>query len=175
MRRTAVAGLAFALVVTLATPGCQGPPGPPGPAGPAGPPGSGAAVLLLTASANVSNALETRYGMFERENQPETREDSVLYALPRAGTLRNLFIAPVAALENAAAVTTITLRVNQVDTPLTLTHTQADGTAVLSDTTTTVAVNAGDRVSFRFQETAGVDPITTTGVFAIYNVTLELH
>jgi hypothetical protein len=173
MSRNALASLAFAAAVAM--PGCQGPAGPPGPPGPAGPPGSGAAVLLLTASANVSDASETRYGMFERENQPETREDSVLYALPRAGTLHNLFIAPTAALESAGAVVTITLRVNQTDTALTLTHTQADGTAVLSDTATTVAVNAGDRVSIRFQETAGIDPISTPGVFAIYNVTLELH
>jgi len=169
-----VAAVTIAGLLTL--PGCQGPPGPPGPAGPPGPPGSGgSAVLLLTGSANVSDASLTRYAMFERENQPENRESSVLYALPRAGTLRNLFIVPGAALENPAAVVEITIRVNQVDTALSLTHTQADGGTNLSDTTTTVAVNQGDRVSIRFRETAGADPVTTAGVFANYNVTFELH
>ncbi|MDH3405145.1 MAG: hypothetical protein OEP45_16110, partial [Acidobacteriota bacterium] len=116
----------LALAASLVLPGCQGPPGPPGPAGPAGPPGSGGQpVLLLTGSANVSDASLTRYGMFERENQPETREDSVLHALPRGGTLTNFFVAPSAALDNPGAVVEITIRVNQVDTALSLTHTQA--------------------------------------------------
>lgn len=155
------------IVVVLTLPGCQGPAGPPG--------SDGSSVLLLTASANVSDASSTRYAMFERENQPEPREASVLYALPRAGTLRNLFIVPLSVLESPGVVVEVTIRINQIDTALSLTHTQADGSANLSDTTTTVPVNQGDRISIRFQETAGIDPITTPGVFANYTVTLELH
>ncbi len=171
--KRAIALVTVLIAGALGLPACQGPAGPPGPQGPAG--SGGSAVLLLTGSANVSDASLTRYAMFERENQPEPREYSVLYALPRAGTLRNLFIAPGAMLENPGAVVQVTIRINQVDTALSLTHTQADGTANLSDTTTTVAVNQGDRISIRFQETAGIDPIVTAGVFAHYNVTLELH
>ncbi len=132
-------------------------------------------MLLLSGTANISDASLVRYGMLARENQPETREDSVLYALPRAGTLRNLFVAPSMALESAGASVTVTIRTNQADTALALTHTQADGAANLSDTATTVPVAAGDRISIRFQETAGVDPVTTPGMFVHYNVTLELH
>jgi hypothetical protein len=175
MKRLAI--LSFLAILAVPTlPGCQGPPGPQGVPGPPGPPGSGgAAVLLLTGTASISDASLTRYGMFARENQPEDREDSVLFALPRAGTLRNLVIAPSATLENPGAVVEITIRINQVDTALSLTHTQADGHTNLSDTSTTVAINQGDRISIRFRETAGVDPVVTPGLFAHYNVTLELQ
>ncbi len=172
-RRNRVAACAAAVVTALALAGCRGPAAPPGPPGPPGS-GGGTTVLLLTGSANVSDAGLTRYAMFERENQPETRESSVLYALPRSGTLRNLFVAPSTTLENPAAVVRVTVRVNQVDTALSLAHTQAEGDANLSDTTTAVPVNAGDRISIEFAETAGQDPVTSAGLFAHYNVTLEL-
>lgn len=58
---------------------------------------------------------------------------------------------------------------------LPLTHTRANGVANLSDTTTTVAVNAGDRISIRFRETSETDPLVSPGTSAHYNVSLELH
>jgi hypothetical protein len=173
--RSIRAPVTLAILGALTGAGCQGPPGPQGPVGPPGPPGGAAGVLLLSGSANVSDASLTRYAMLARENQPDGREDTVLYALPRGGTLQNLFVVPATTLEAAGAVIQITIRVNQVDTALSVTHTQALGDADLSDTTTVVPVNQGDRVSIRFQETAGVDPIVTPGLFANYNVTLELH
>ena len=179
MERKGRFGSAPSLLLTslLALVACKGPAGPPGPPGPAGPPGpgGGAAVLLLTGTAAVADASLTRYGMLTRENQQDFKEPTVLFALPRGGTLKNMYVSPTSAIETAGATVEITVRINQADTALSLTHTQADGTAVLSDTTTTVAVNAGDRISMRFRETAGLDPIVSAGTQANYNVTLELH
>jgi hypothetical protein len=78
-------------------------------------------------------------------------------------------------LEDPAAVVEVTVRVNQVDTALSITHTQADGGGNRIDTATVVPVSAGDRVSVRFEETAGADPVSTPDLFAHYNVTFELH
>jgi hypothetical protein len=111
--------------------------------------------------------------MFERENQFD--ETGVPHALTRGGTLKNLFVAPSSTPENANSVIQVTVRINLVDTALSVTHTQAQGSGNLSNTVTEVPVNQGDRISIRFEETAGFDPIVTPGLRANYNVTLELQ
>ena len=173
-RRIASLVLSGAVLILAACKGPAGPPGPPGPAGPPGP-GGGASVLLLSATASVADASMTRFAMLARENQQDFKEHTVLFPLPRAGTLKNMWVTPSVAIETPGATVEITVRINQADTPLSVSHTQAGGSANLSDTTTTVAVNAGDWISIRFEETAGLDPIVTPGTLSVYNVTLELH
>jgi hypothetical protein len=67
--------------------------------------------------------------------------------MPRAGTLRNLRAKADAAVGGGATVT-VAVRVNGVSSALSLTLANADGTAVKSDTTDSVAVAIGDLVTF---------------------------
>ena len=51
---------------------------------------------------------------------------------------------------------TVTVRVNGVDTDLSVTHTDADGASAIGNTIDTVSVNQGDLISVRFSESGGV-------------------
>jgi hypothetical protein len=77
--------------------------------------------------------------------------------VPRGGTLANFFVRPTGTTAAGSQVT-VTLRVNGADTPLLLTFTSADGARFKSDTRNTVALAAGDAVSMKYSESAGVEP-----------------
>jgi hypothetical protein len=83
-------------------------------------------------------------------DQPRNRA-----AVPRAGTLRNLFLAPN--LQPAAgALVRACLNVNNVDTSLCVDYTSADGTSPKGNTIAGVAVNQGDVISVHAMELNGV-------------------
>ena len=77
-------------------------------------------------------------------------------AAPRSGTLANLFVLPHL-IPNPGSIVTVTVRVNGVDTDLSVTHTDADGTSAIGNTIDTVSVNQGETISVKFTESGGVN------------------
>ena len=74
---------------------------------------------------------------------------------PRSGTLANLFVIPDIVPATGSNVS-ITLRINGVDTALSVTQTEADGTGVKSNTIDIVNINNGDLRALVFTENAGI-------------------
>lgn len=120
-----------------------GEPGPMGPPGPAGPAGAGA--VLFWGVDNVGAAASTRFLPPGRANGIATTTDVYQEAMPRAGTLRNLFARHNSA-GGAGPAVTYTVRVNGVATAIAVAlATGAVGQA--GNLVNTVAVAQGDRVS----------------------------
>lgn len=84
-------------------------------------------------------------------------ESAVSFPVPRAGTIRNLYVRTGGTAKVNTPTTIITVRLNGVDTALTLTMTQTV-TTTTSDTTHSFAVVAGDLITVSFVTTgaAGV-------------------
>jgi hypothetical protein len=76
-------------------------------------------------------------------------------AVPVAGILQNLFLAPNLQ-PTAGSVIEACLRVNGVDTSVCVTYTSTDWPGSKGNTTDSVAVSAGDTMSVHFTETAGI-------------------
>lgn len=132
-------------------------------AGP-GLPASGGGFLHARSNFAASGANTTQFAMFVEEGT----ESFVQVPVPRAGTLANLLVRPHAAPAGGAIVS-VTVRVNNVDTLLSATHTSADGTNTKSNTAAAVSVKQGDLVAVRFTESGGVIPA------AVYRATFELR
>jgi hypothetical protein len=97
----------------------------------------------------------------------EGTESFVQVNVPRSGELTNLFVHPTLSPAGGAIVS-VTVRVNGLDTLLTVTHSSSDGTNTVSNTANTVTVNQGDLVAVKFTESGGVVP----GV--VYRASFEL-
>ncbi len=82
-------------------------------------------------------------------------EANCTIAVPRNGTLTNLFVLPNIVPPNGASVT-VTLRVNKEDTALSVTHLEADGHTVKSNTIDSVNINQGDLMTFSFTDNSAV-------------------
>lgn len=96
--------------------------------------------------------------MYSLESVLDTIEVSVQVALPRAGTLKSLFVIPSAS-PTAGAVMIHTVRVNGADTALTVTHTaDTHGSSGVSNTSDSIAVSAGDKIAVKIRETSGTGP-----------------
>jgi hypothetical protein len=125
------------------------------------PSGGGA---LLHARGNFSlSANVTTFAMFVEEGT----ETFVRVAVPRAGTLANLFVHPTGS-PTSGAVVAVTVRINGADTLLAVSHASSDGTNTVSNTVDTVTVNQGDFIAVKFTESGGVVP----GV--VYRASFEL-
>lgn len=129
--------------------GPTGPTGATGATGPTGPQGSSSGAVLMWAAASNGNGTTVAY-------LPALPYDAGLSAstggqiastlvMPRAGTLRNLFVATLSA--SVGLSTTFTVQVNGVDTAITCT--MASSTTSASDTTHSVSVSAGDQVRLK--------------------------
>ena len=76
-----------------------------------------------------------------------TTENAAVVIIPYAGTLKNFYVRMGASAASSGSIV-MTVRKNGVDTALTLTFVQADGANITkSDTTNSVAVSAGDRIT----------------------------
>lgn len=84
---------------------------------------------------------------------------SCLAVVPRDGTLSNLLVAPTQA-PNAGVITKVSVNVNGVDTALSITHTDADGASIKTNTVDLVSVSQGDQMTVSFTETGGVQSPT---------------
>lgn len=132
-----------------------------GPTGAAG--GGGGDTTSLTC-----NLLGTQVGMGnsvyvfgEGTGAPGTTPDRCLFIVPADGTLDNLYLKTQTAI-TAGATIVAGIRVNGVNNgTLTITRTNADGTAVQSNTVNTISVSAGDYIQFYLSETGGT---TNSGV-----------
>jgi hypothetical protein len=69
--------------------------------------------------------------------------------------------------DNADQLSTVTLRVNGVDTALTVSISASGGARVVSDTTHSVAVSAGDKISWKNVST------TTSGTCSANSITAK--
>jgi hypothetical protein len=125
---------------------------------------NGSGFLHARSNFAASGAKTTQFAMFVEEGT----ESFVQVPVPRAGTLANLHVRPHAAPAGGAIVG-VTVRVNNADTTLNVTHTSADGTSTKSNTAAAVTVNRGDLVAVRFTESGGVVPA------AVYRATFELR
>jgi hypothetical protein len=133
--------------------GPPGPPGPVGPPGPIGPPGpQGESIgLLFWGNDTVAAAADTRYLSPGRDGTAPL-VDFAQMPLPRAGTLRRLFVRHNAAGGNGNAVV-YTVLVNGIATALTVTL-ATGAVGQVSDLINAVAGAQGDRVSLRASKAA---------------------
>jgi hypothetical protein len=107
---------------------------------------NGAASLLSWASLNYGNSTSARYLHSDYQSAAADASEIVSQnVVVGAGTLRNMFVGGDVAL--GAASVTYTLRINGVDTVLTVTL--APGSQLGSDTTHSVGAVAGDAVSVK--------------------------
>lgn len=84
-----------------------------------------------------------------------TSEDRQTIAAPRNGTIANLFIRPNQA-PSAGAMVTAAIRINGVDTAVTVTHdTSVNGANAVGDTANTVAISQGDNLVVHLTESTG--------------------
>ena len=108
------------------------------------------------------NASETRYVLYGGSAVAEPYE---CFVCPARGVIKNLYTCAPASAHPINTVVDITVRVNSVDTALTLQYTDSDGTSVKNNTSTSVAVNQKDMISLQFKETGGGDPAWMTASF----------
>jgi hypothetical protein len=95
-------------------------------------------------------------------------EGSVSFPVPRAGTIRNLYVRTGTTAKVTTPTTVITIRKNAVDTAVTVTMTQTTSTTT-SDTTHSFTVVAGDLITLSFL-TTGAAGVSTS----IAGVSFEL-
>lgn len=125
------------------------------------------AVLAGMISTNLGGGI-TGYGGFSNISLSAT-ETLKQIPLPRAGTLRNLFINTGVVTQPADGNFVITVRKNGVDTALVITIPASSGTGVYSNTTNSVAVAAGDLISIKFVNNASTNSIGLYGISAEYS------
>lgn len=114
-------------------------------------PSSGSLAVLFTAAVTVTASSST-YSI----GPSQAAENPIV--LPRAGTLKSLYVSPSAAPASGTVVA-VTARLNRADTPLAVTHAaSSSGSSTVTNTSDTVSAAAGDLLSLRFQETGGVSP-----------------
>ncbi len=109
-------------------------------------------VDLLDSRGFISGANDDRWAILGSGNSGS--ESGAQYHIPRGGTLKNLTVKPLSSLTSGSSVT-ITVRINGANTALAVTFTSADGINVKKDADE-VAVNEGDLIAIRYQETGGV-------------------
>ena len=138
---------------TNGTDGAKGDKGDKGDTGATGAQGtSGISGEILTSSDPYLHISTLTYSIAGKSSPDELRGSMIL---PRGGTISKLYVLPNKA-SNAGSNVVVTVRVNGVDTAIKVTF-LAGSSAVASDLTNSVVVFAGDRVTFKFQETNGVN------------------
>jgi hypothetical protein len=128
--------------------------------------GGGTNVQTLYGSTLINTASQVRYGFLSQANRTVELEAS--FPMSRGGTLKNLRALAASGLDNSASVD-VTVRVAQVDTAMTLTLDEADGTSTVENLVDTANVNAGDLVTILFEETANMSP-TLTYILATFEL-----
>lgn len=134
--------------------------------------GGGGNVMLLHGGASLNGVSQERYAIMQRENQ--TNLSTTTVAVPRAGTLKNLYVTSSATLTSPGEVTVTVWTGASLGTlaatSLSVTIDNLDGGAVVSDTSNTANVSAGNLVVVRF---------TSNGSYAdgsvTFNSTFELE
>lgn len=129
--------------------------------------GGGTDTQLWSGSGFINAGSQIRYGALGDTNQ--VTEPRASFPTPRSGTLKNLYVFADPAVDGNASVD-VTVRVNETDTPLTVTIDASDGTSVDSDLVGTVAVTAGQKISIQFKETTGNVPTGSS-----FRATFELE
>lgn len=110
----------------------------------------------------------TVYGGFVGRFTPGGTETDFQIIIPRAGTLSQLSIVTAGANTNANLVAT--LRKNAADTALVVTVADGQAAGVYTDSTHTVTVAAGDKLSLKLAETGGVaNSAALRGVSLLYD------
>lgn len=89
----------------------------------------------------------TSYWAITGSGAIRSTENAAIVVMPYAGTLKNFYVRMGAGAGSSGSIV-LTVRKNGADTALTLTFTNADGSNLTkSDTTNTVSVAAGDRIT----------------------------
>lgn len=129
------------------SPGPSGSPGPQGSPGPAGA-GSGASFLAFASGTSAGATVldeATQYLSFAAASWSAS-EAARYITIPRAGTLKT-FIIKTGTTQPFDGSLILTVRVNGVNTEITITIPTSEGAGTFSDITNTAAVAAGDLVS----------------------------
>lgn len=128
-------------------------------------PGANASAVLFWGNNSVSATTTTRY-LSPGFDQTLAQTTPVAFRVPRAGTIRNMYVIHNTGAGNGSAIV-YTLRVNGVATALSVSLASTGSTA--EDIVDTVAVVAGDRIDIEVTKAASVgsSPVDV-------NVTVEL-
>ena len=95
--------------------------------------------------------------MFGSDGQSD--EEFVRFVAPRAGRLNNLHVYPTLGAPTSGAIVTVTVRVNALDTALTVMHTAStDGANTVSNVVDIINVSQGDSITVEYAESGGVEP-----------------
>lgn len=127
-------------------------------------PGANASAVLFWGNNSVSSTTTTRY-LSPGFDQTLAQTSPVSFRVPRAGTIRNMYLLHNTGGGNGAAIV-YTLRVNGAATALSVSLASTSTDA--QDTVDTVAVVAGDRIDIEVTKAASVGTSPTD-----VNVTVE--
>ena len=108
---------------------------------------------VISSLAMVPNANQTWFGLI----QWGQLESATQILIPRDGTLEGFAVKPGVVLAAGCSVT-VSVRINGADVGAPLTFTSADALSMKTDSVSSISVSAGDMLTFRATETAGVFP-----------------
>lgn len=125
------------------------------------------AVFSGGAYAVSSDAATTSYIDTEMNDSETTTETECGNIIPFSGTLKNLYVRITANTLDSGSVT-YTVMKNGASTSITCT-TPSGGVGILSDTTNTVSVTAGDRISIKIVCTGASGAVNTSALSYMVN------
>jgi hypothetical protein len=141
-----------------------------GPSGGGSSSGAGTVLGAGDAAGDTISIESTRYATFidlalAASDTFSATESARQMIIPRAGTLKNLYVKTLATQASDAGLV-LTVRVNGVDTGITITVAASAAAGVFSDTTHTAVVAAGDLLSLAATNLSG-DTAATVGQWVI--------
>ncbi len=151
--------------------GATGPTGPAGPAGATGPAGSSVPTMLFGTLGSVSVlASSVKYAAFNGAGAATISfANSNQIAIPFAGTLSKLYTISTST-QPALGAFVMTVNINGADTALTVSIPANGAPQELTDLVHSVAVNAGDLLSFKLQN---LDTVNTSAHFGQTSLQLQ--